>query len=56
MAIQHYEELMVLFVNTLKDVRWATAAEEDPQGGSSHEVIPFRVVVHVLTLCLSYKL
>lgn len=41
MAIQHYEELMVLFVNTLKDLRWATAAEEDPQGGS-HEVIPFQ--------------
>ena len=54
-AIQHYEELMVLFVNTLKDLRWATAAEEDPQGGSQR-VIPFRVVVHVLTLCIPYNL
>ena len=55
MAIKHYEELMVLFVNTLKDARRATAAEEDPQGGS-HEGIPFTVVVHVLTLCIPYNL
>ena len=29
-AIQHYDELMVLFVNSL---RWATAAVEDPPAG-----------------------